>query len=1548
MNKVYVLILTLVLLLGLVNAGITKEFVRDTEKIVLLEDSKTNYGTIELKEKAWYDLFGWWEKDIVKKELKTHTPSCLINCESTGTTTLYVKGALFEKMDFYNREGKDVNVDYKIYVKGIEYYDVEVPDTYKEVCVDIKQNLTKGEVLESEPKQECYQEIATYKTETRNREVWNPYNFEILDIGTYDWKIEGKKKAGTNVDWVGTSFGQQLNEWAWWNNSWDYKRELTNLTGEYPTINISFNSNMLPNFADLVFVNSLESEELNFTVRNYTSSSWVYITVDTNNASSIYMYYGNNSIIQSKQSANNTFIFPVAYYSFDSGLNDSTGGVLLSNQGTVENSSSKFYISRDVVGSKFLNRTIGLIPSGGNPVTVCVWNYPKSGANSHVFRYGGDGAGTTFGIDIDTGKYALTGWASDAIDTTNFTLNNWNFVCGIQYNSTFRSLYVNGINVKNASYSSFNINVATANREPQVGNFKQNTQNHNGLIDELFIYSRAITKNEIDKLYSMSDQTTTYILGSEEANKITPSINLTIDKASPQDYLTTINMSCATDSDGTLKLWVNDTDYTSLMNTQTVLGAGSYTIKCNVTETETYKSGSDTENFTINKISPTGTITGTSPKAQGTPVDVSASETNTGDSDVTYTLYRNGTLVDNPDLNSTLDLGTYSYVYNSTEGANYTANPSIDTFELEVVLAPAISVILISPTNDTYSQTSYVELSANTTAVGGAGLGNSTVYVWNSNTDAIVYTNTQTQTGLTEMISWNVTSLADLVYKWNVYTCSNDSGVGCVWGTSNRTFTVDTTNPVVNIIYPVESETYNSVTQINYTVVETNPESCWYSKDGGTTNQTAVASGTNFTGVTVNSLTPTWTVYCNDSAGRVGQDSVSFNVNKIAVTLNSPANAYLSYTNLVTFNVSAVVNDGLSNLTNVSIYDNSSGTFASRNTTTISGTSDTETLSLSYGGGTSVLWNAYVCEENGVCQFSDTNRTYRIDGTAPTLSLNYPVLLNYQKVGDTIQINYTATDVNLDYCWYMYNGTTSTPEVCTSGTAVLKNIVLTLNKEITLYANDTAGNLNTTIFEFDYKIFNTGEGYETQVYETQNTQFNITIDYDETLYAVNALLNYDGTNYTSTETSKVFEVFFDVPLVDALVNKSFFWYFTYLSLSNSSDTGTETTAEINQTVIPINVSDCSSGNVTLNFTAYDEETYSLRIQPYSFYGTFNYWIGDGDVKKTLVINNIDVNQTLVCLDVNETKYYTDAIIQYEASGFTKRDYYFNNASLTTTMNSISLIMLNTTKSTSFVIPVKDSSQRPLTDAFVYIQKYYPGNDATVTVEIVKTDDSGNALGNLEIETEDYSFIVVKDGVTLYTSPLQKVYCSSTPCTLPIQISSTGLLQYEKVGNLTSLSYSGPTYNPATNMISYTYVDSSGTTSYGRLEVYRLSALGKTQICDVNSTSAAATLNCNITGHEGNIVAEAYISRSPETFVWSESFVVSALKSIVSFDGLFWSFLIIGILALAGVMIAGIPGGVLSTIVGMVVVSMLGIASIGLVATWGIIILGVFIIWIIKN
>jgi hypothetical protein len=150
------------------------------------------------------------------------------------------------------------------------------------------------------------------------------------------------------------------------------------------------------------------------------------------------------------------------------------------------------------------------------------------------------------------------------------------------------------------------------------------------------------------------------------------------------------------------------------------------------------------------------------------------------------------------------------------------------------------------------------------------------------------------------------------------------------------------------------------------------------------------------------------------------------------------------------------------------------------------------------------------------------------------------------------------------------------------------------------------------------------------------------------------------------------------------------------------------------------------------------------------------------------------------------------------------------------------------------------------------------------------------------------------------------------------------------------------------MISYTYVDSSGTTSYGRLEVYRLSALGKTKICDVNSTSAAATLNCNITGHEGNIVAEAYISRSPETFVWSESFVVSALKSIVSFDGLFWSFLIIGILALAGVMNAGIPGGVLSTIVGMVVVSMLGIASIGLVATWGIIILGVFIIWIIKN
>lgn len=104
--------------------------------------------------------------------------------------------------------------------------------------------------------------------------------------------------------------------------------------------------------------------------------------------------------------------------------------------------------------------------------------------------------------------------------------------------------------------------------------------------------------------------------------------------------------------------------------------------------------------------------------------------------------------------------------------------------------------------------------------------------------------------------------------------------------------------PTVNIVYP-ESMTYYGTTilDLNYTVDEPVPDSCWYSKDYGVTNSSAVTSGENFTGVEGTSLEENhWTVYCNDTAGNVGYHTHSFYIDITPPEFTTiPSNASITY-----------------------------------------------------------------------------------------------------------------------------------------------------------------------------------------------------------------------------------------------------------------------------------------------------------------------------------------------------------------------------------------------------------------------------------------------------------------------------------------------------------------------------------------------------------------------------------------------------------------------------------------------------------------------------
>ncbi|UCG95907.1 MAG: DNRLRE domain-containing protein [archaeon] len=167
-------------------------------------------------------------------------------------------------------------------------------------------------------------------------------------------------------------------------------------------------------------------------------------------------------------------------------------------------------------------------------------------------------------------------------------------------------------------------------------------------------------------------------------NKATPSIS--VGPLTTVVYPSSTQTGCerlAGDSTSTLTLYRNDSQVaqgtTSPINESSViLGAAVYNYTCAIAETENYTSYSLLNQYrNVNKgildLQISGGGTWTYPHESG----VTGTESDGGDSDVTYELWRNDSLITNSspyEETALLAAGSYTYRFNSTGGANWTAN----------------------------------------------------------------------------------------------------------------------------------------------------------------------------------------------------------------------------------------------------------------------------------------------------------------------------------------------------------------------------------------------------------------------------------------------------------------------------------------------------------------------------------------------------------------------------------------------------------------------------------------------------------------------------------------------------------------------------------------------------------------------------------------------------------------------------------------------------------------------------------------------------------
>jgi hypothetical protein len=92
----------------------------------------------------------------------------------------------------------------------------------------------------------------------------------------------------------------------------------------------------------------------------------------------------------------------------------------------------------------------------------------------------------------------------------------------------------------------------------------------------------------------------------------------------------------------------------------------------------------------------------------------------------------------------------------------------------------------------------------------------------------------------------------------------------------------DVIAPMLNITFPVNGSNFTILDRINYTVSDPNLDSCWWTQDGGVTNN-SISCGTNITGESWLEGWHTVTLYANDTYGNERFNTTIFQILRFVI-----------------------------------------------------------------------------------------------------------------------------------------------------------------------------------------------------------------------------------------------------------------------------------------------------------------------------------------------------------------------------------------------------------------------------------------------------------------------------------------------------------------------------------------------------------------------------------------------------------------------------------------------------------------------------------------
>ena len=337
----------------------------------------------------------------------------------------------------------------------------------------------------------------------------------------------------------------------WYDTDFSYRKQITithantsgNTLTNYPAfINVTKESAMQSDFDDIRFIDS-SGNLMAFELENYTDFFglyWVNITSLPNTGQTIWLYYGNNTVTSA---TNPTAVWDSSTKMVQhlNNMNDST-----SYDNDAINNNADYTASGKIDGAYDFDGSTSYINCGNDPslnitdaITIEAWvKTTDTVINNVIGKYGDVDSEKAYRITTNLGGntnkigFRITdgvGIATNSYSTTDVTDNRWHYVVGV-FNGTHTLIYVDGSEEDSDTHAPGSI-VAPLTENLYIGTITKGGLNDpfNGAIDEVRIYNRALSAEEINQSYQLATNQSNFVVwGSpEDQNYIPPTpINL--------------------------------------------------------------------------------------------------------------------------------------------------------------------------------------------------------------------------------------------------------------------------------------------------------------------------------------------------------------------------------------------------------------------------------------------------------------------------------------------------------------------------------------------------------------------------------------------------------------------------------------------------------------------------------------------------------------------------------------------------------------------------------------------------------------------------------------------------------------------------------------------------------------------------------------------------------------------------------------------------------------------------------------------------------------